>query len=158
MSLGEEWVIWNESLGIAVTAVVGQIHSSANGRRGWLAPPWDIAGPFDLDQLEATGCIAFGECLVMSRARWRQDQIGLRIEGREKRRDFALHPDFRGGSREHRKTLDLPVEGALQATEINAAFRRRAKSAHPDAGGNSEDYRRITEARDALIAQTSGVA
>jgi len=52
---------------------------------------------------------------------------------------------------EHRKVLNLPLERALTTLEINAAFRRLAKTAYPDAGGSNEDYRRIDEPRDALL-------
>ena len=72
-----------------------------------------------------------------------------------KRRAFFLSLDGED-DREHRETLDLPTEGTLEAVEINAAFRRRAKSAHPDAGGSDEHYRRIAEARDALLKQAAG--
>ncbi len=43
--------------------------------------------------------------------------------------------------------------GALKPSEINAAFRRLAETARPDAGGSDEHYRRIAEARDALLEQ-----
>jgi curved DNA-binding protein CbpA len=39
----------------------------------------------------------------------------------------------------------------LTASDVNAAFRQLAKTAHPDGGGSDEDYRRIVEARDALL-------
>jgi len=125
----EEWVIWNGSLGILDMATVGHIRDGEGGRRASLAPPYDVVGPFSLDELEARGRIAFGECLVMSRRRWQEDQVGLRLEAR------------------------VPLEGALKPSEINAAFRRLAKTAHPDAGGSDEHYRRIAEARDALLKQ-----
>jgi len=125
----EEWVIWNGSLGILDMATVGDIRDGEGGRRASLAPPYDVVGPFSLDELEARGRIAFGECLVMSRRRWQEDQVGLRLEAR------------------------VPLEGALKPSEINAAFRRLAKTAHPDAGGSDEHYRRIAEARDALLKQ-----
>ena len=125
----EEWVIWNGSLGILDMATVGHIRDGEGGRRASLAPPYDVVGPFSLDELEARGRIAFGECLVMSRRRWQEDQVGLRLEAR------------------------VPLEGALKPSEINAAFRRLAKTAHPDAGGSGEHYRRIADARDALLRQ-----
>jgi DnaJ-class molecular chaperone len=88
----------------------------------------------------------------MSRARWKEDQVELRREGREKRRAYQIRFDFdEDDDQEHRKTLDLPMEGALEPSEIKAAFRRLAKTAHPDAGGSDEHYRRIAEARDALL-------
>jgi hypothetical protein len=50
-----------------------------------------------------------------------------------------------------REVLDLPLQGALKPSEINSAFRRRAKTTRPDAGGANEEYHRITEARNALL-------
>jgi len=113
---------------------------------------YGVVGPFSLDELETRGRIAFGECLVMSRQRWQEDQVGLRLEAREKRRAFLFQPDF-DDDQEHREVLNLPMEGALKPSEISAAFRRLAKTAHPDAGGSNEHYRRIAEARDALLEQ-----
>ena len=150
----EEWVVWNGSLGVLDTVTIGQIEIGENGRNACLAPPYSVVGPFSLDELESQGRIAFGACLVMSIERWRLDQVELRIEAREKRRAFQAFMDFDAEDNdEHRLTLELPTEGALKPSEINAAFRRLAKSAHPDAGGSNELYRRIAEARDALLDQ-----
>lgn len=149
----EEWVIWNGSLGILDTATIGHVEDGEGGRRAFLAPPYGVVGPFSLDQLEARGRIAFGECLVMSRARWQEDQVDLRFEAREKRRAFLSQPDLDSDDRGHREVLNLPMEGALEASQINAAFRRLAKIAHPDAGGSNDHYRRIAAARDALLEQ-----
>ena len=151
----EEWVIWNGSLGVLVTAALGHVDEVAGGRRACLAPPWEIVGPFDLDELENAGRVAFGECLVMSRERWREDQAALRREGREKRRALQQRLARGPDDRAHRETLDLPKEGVLEASQINAAFRRQAKTAHPDAGGSDAAYRRISEARDALMEQAA---
>jgi hypothetical protein len=153
----EQWVIWNGSLGILDMATIGHIEDGEGGRRACLAPPYDIVGPFSLDDLEVRGRIAFGECLVMSRQRWQQDQLDLRVEAREKRRAFLFRLDFNTDDREHREVLNLPMEGALKPSQINAAFRRLAKTAHPDAGGSDEHYRRIAEARDALLEQFESV-
>jgi hypothetical protein len=147
----EEWVIWNGSLGILDMAMIGRIEPGEASKSAFLAPPYDIVGPFSLDELETQGRIAFGECLVMSRLRWQEDQVNLRIEAREKRRAL-LQLDFDDDT-EFREALNLPIEGVLEPAEINAAFRRLAKTAHPDAGGSDEDYRRIAEARDALLKQ-----
>jgi hypothetical protein len=154
----EEWVIWNGSLGILDMATIGHIEDSEGGRRAFLAPPYDVVGPFSLDELEARGRIAFGECLVVSRQRWQEDQVDLRFEAREKRRAFLFRLDFNDDDKEQREVLNLPMEGALKPSEINAAFRRLAKTAHPDAGGSDEHYRRITEARDALLRQFGSVS
>ena len=149
----EEWVIWNGSMGILDMARIGRTEPGEDGRRAFLAPPYDIVGPFSLDELTTLGAIAFGECLVMSRQRWQKDQVDLRIKARERRRALRLQPDVDDDDGAHRKTLDLPMEGSLEPSEIKAAFRRLAKTAHPDAGGSSEHYRRIAEARDNLLAQ-----
>lgn len=154
----EQWVIWNGSLGILDMATIGHIEDGAGGRRAFLAPPYDIVGPFSLDELEMRGRIAFGECLVMSRRRWQQDQVDLRFEAREKRRALLFWLNFSHRDGEHREVLNLPMEGPLEPSEINAAFRRLAKTAHPDAGGSDEHYRRIAEARDALLKQFEGVS
>jgi hypothetical protein len=148
----EEWIVWNGSMGIVDQVTIGRIEDGAGGRSAFLAPPYDVVGPFSLDELETQGRIAFGACLVMSPERWHEDQVALRREGRAKRRSFQLQWDF-DDDKEHREALDLPLEGVLEPSQINAAFRRLAKAAHPDAGGSNERYRRIADARDALIEQ-----
>jgi hypothetical protein len=151
MTFQAEWVIWNGSLGVLDMVAIGKSIESESGRNAFLAPPYDIVGPFSLDELETQGKISFGECIVMSRLRWQEDQVELRLVGRQKRRALYARVEQDDDETEHRVTLDLPRDGTLQAAEINAAFRRLAKTAHPDAGGDNEQYRRITEARDALL-------
>ena len=146
-----DWVIWNGSLGVLDMAAIGRTEDGTDGRSAFLAPPYDVVGPFSLDDLERQGRIAFGECLVMSRLRWQEDQVELRMEAREKRRTYLARMEFDDDEAEHRETLELPLQGSLEISEINSAFRRLAKSAHPDVGGSSEHYRRISEARDALL-------
>jgi hypothetical protein len=148
----EEWVVWNGAIGILDMARIGHIEDGAGCRRAFLAPPYEVVGPFNLDELETRGRIAFGECLVMSRRRWQEDQVDLRVEARDKRRAMMLLPDV--DDRAHREVLSLPMEGALEPSQIKAAFRRLAKSAHPDAGGSDEFYRRIVEAREALLGES----
>ncbi len=146
-----EWVVWNGSIGILDTVTLGLVEAGGGGRRAFLAPPYQVVGPFDLDELETLGRIAFGACIVMSRRRWQEDQVELRREAQAQRRALLMRMQVDDDDAEHREALDLPLEGALDAAEINAAFRRAAKTAHPDAGGSAETYRRITEARDALL-------
>ena len=147
-----DWVVWNGSIGISDMVTIGDIEHDESGRKASLAPPYGVVGPFSLDELETLGRIAFGDCLVMSRQRWQEDQVDLRLEGAgsapPSRRMFDFDED---DNQEHRETLELPIEGALEPSEINAAFRPLAKTAHPDAGGSDEHYRRIVEARDALL-------
>jgi hypothetical protein len=156
MSNKEEWFVWNGSMGILDTVKIGMVEHGEGGRSAFLAPPYDVVGPFSLDELESQGRIAFGACLVMSRERWREDQVELRREGQEKRRAFLLRTDWGDDDRESRGILNLPADGALEPADINAAFRRLAKTAHPDAGGSDELYRRIAQARDALLERVEG--
>lgn len=157
----EEWVIWNGAAGLLMTAATGRIEVDAGGgRTAWLARPFDMVGPFSLDELETGGRIAFSACVVMSRQRWQADQAGLRRQAHERRREArARFNEGRGWSersmssddRPHREALNLPLDGALDPARIKAAFRRLAQKAHPDVGGSHEQFVRISRARDVLL-------
>lgn len=165
----EQWVIWNGLSGILAMAVMGRVEATASGgMNAWMAPPFEMLGPFDLDELMAHGRITFAACMVMSRQRWQDDQIELRQEAFEKRRaaQERLHAEqarFNQSrrrrrahghpfdERQHRETLNLPADGALEPSQIKKAYRRLAQKAHPDVGGSHEQFLRITEARNALL-------
>jgi hypothetical protein len=145
------WVVWNGSMGILDRVTIGRIEHGEAGRSAWLAAPYDVVGPFSLDELETQGRIAFGACHVMSRRKWKEDQDELRSEARKKRRTWSMTFLDESDQSEHRIVLNLPGDGDLTASQINAAFRQLAKTSHPDAGGSNENYIRLTEARDALL-------
>lgn len=154
----EEWVVWNGTMGVLAMAKIGHVEAGAAGRSAWLDRPYEMVGPFSLDELEAVGRIAFAACVVMSRQRWQADQVGLRAEAHARRREAQERerrrhrgPGHGGDERQHRQTLNLPAEGALKASQIKAAFRRLAQKAHPDTGGSHEAFVRLTEARNALL-------
>jgi len=168
----EEWVIWNGAHGLATTVTIGQVEVGASGRTAWLDEPFDMVGPFSLDELETDGRIAFAACIVMSRQRWQEDQVELRRESLNMRRaeqqrideEFARFSANHGGDqdkrklfdeRQHRETLNLPIDGKLEPRQVNAAFRRLAQKAHPDVGGSHEQFVRITQARNALLEYMS---
>ncbi|MBS1214232.1 MAG: heat shock protein DnaJ protein [Proteobacteria bacterium] len=149
-------------------ATIGRVEVGTGGRRAWLDRPFDMVGPISLDELETRGRIAFAACIVMSRQRWQDDQVVLRREAHERRRaaQERLHEEharFHRGrgrrrihgqqldERQHRETLDLPIDGKLKPSQIKAAFRRLAQKAHPDVGGSHEQFIRITKARNALL-------
>jgi hypothetical protein len=138
----------------------------------WLDEPFDMVGPFSLDELETHGRIAFAAAIVMSRERWQDDQVALRQESLEIRRATEERVKEKvermyGGhvgqqtkrkpfnEQLHRETLNLPMDGKLEPRQINAAFRRLAQKAHPDVGGSNEQFVRITEARNALLEYIS---
>ena len=133
----EEWVVWNGSMGILDTVTIGHIEDGEGGRSAFLAPPYDVVGPFSLDELETQGRIAFGACLVMSRQRWQEDQVDLRLEAREKRRAFLFMLDF-DDDQEHREILNLPTDGALRAV----GDQRRLPAAGQDRASRRRRQRR----------------
>ena len=166
----EEWVIWNGGHGLVTTVTIGQIEVSAEGRQAWLDEPFDMVGPFSLDELETQGIISFAACMVMSRQKWQDDQVELRRESLKIRRanqkrmdeEFARYNSTHGNThqsnlakpideRKHREALNLPVEGKLEPSQVKKAFRRLAQKLHPDTGGTHEQFVRITEARNALL-------
>lgn len=166
------WVVWNGSAGLLAMASMGRVEASASGRSAWLDKPFDMVGPFNLDELESQGCIAFAACIVMSRQKWQEDQAQLRQEAFEKRRAaqerlnaeqarFHRGRNGRHGHGQHlderqlRETLNLPVDGRLEPSQIKKAYRRLAQKAHPDVGGSQEQFVRITEARNALLERLS---
>jgi hypothetical protein len=164
----EEWVIWNGGHGLVTTASLGRVEIGASGREAWLDEPFDMVGPFRLDDLETHGKIAFAACIVMSRQRWQEDQAALRREsmnmrraaqermneefarfsGRQSRNHGQRHPL---DERAHREALNLPASGKLERRQVTAAFRRLAQKAHPDVGGSHEQFVRITKARAVLL-------
>jgi hypothetical protein len=168
----EEWVIWNGAHGLVTTVTIERVEVGTCGRNAWLDEPFDMVGPFSFDELMTHGRIAFAACIVMSRQRWQDDQVELRREslkirrateqrineqferlyGGQNRHQVNHKPD---GERQHRQTLNLPIDGRLESSQIKAAFRRLAQKAHPDAGGSNEKFIRITEARNALLAYLS---
>jgi len=153
-----EWVVWNGSMGILDMVTMGRIEHGEAGRSAWLAAPYDVVGPFSLDELETQGSIAFGACHVLSRRKWKEDQVELRREARKKRRSWSMAFLDGADESEHRIALNLPDDGDLTAPQINAAFRQLAKTSHPDAGGSNENYIRLTEARDALLKAAGAMA
>ena len=174
-----QWVIWNVTLGLRDTAVLGEIEIGADGRQAWLDEPYDMVGPFSLDELETTGQISFEACVVISQERWQREQVEQRRQAHINRSEYEErvaeafvrfnarrgYQQETGDSRstlfertsdkEHRELLNLPVEGELKVVQIKVAYRRLAQKAHPDVGGDHELFVQITEARDALLARAS---
>ena len=168
----DEWVIWNGGHGLVTTATLGRVETGSSGRQAWLDEPFDMVGPFSLDELETHGRIAFAACIVMSRQRWQEDQAALKHESRNLRRaaqermneEFARFSSRPGrhqakrqpaDEREHRKVLNLPTDGKLERRQVNTAFRRLAQKAHPDVGGSHEQFVRISKARTVMLETIS---
>lgn len=164
----EQWVIWNGSYRMLAMVTIGRVEVTSGGRSAWLDMPYDMVGPFNLDELETAGCIAFAACIVMSRQRWQDDQAELRRDAYERRRAaqerlYEEQARFDKGwrrrrtndqpfsERQHREALNLPIDGKLETSQIKTAYRRLAQKVHPDVGGSHEQFLRITEARNVLL-------
>ncbi len=168
----EQWVIWNGTLGIVDMVTIGRVETAANGVNAWLDEPYDMVGPISFDELEASGWISFAACVVMSRQKWQEDQVELRQAAHKSRRaaqeqlfeEYTAYQESRSrrptqvekfDEKQHRQTLQLPIHGKLEPSQIKASYRRLAQKAHPDAGGSHEQFVQITGARDALLERFS---
>lgn len=158
----EEWIIWNTALGLRDFVMIGEI--DAHQRKAWLDAPYQMVGPFSLDELCTNGLISFAQCVVMSKQRWQDERESLLEESRKKRRkaqqeffeeleknNKQKRDSFPQAQAEYRSLLNLPNEGMLEISQIKSAYRKAAKKAHPDAGGTQEMFIRIKEACDALL-------
>lgn len=160
----DHWVIWNASYGIVDMVALGRVELGPEITHAWLGEPYEIVGPFNLNELEAGGRIDFAECSVMSRQRWQEDQVALRRESLQKRREsqarFFEELSHYNARKSHyhqftddryRELLGLPADEVITSSQIKTAYRRIAKKAHPDVGGSHEAFVQLTQARDALL-------
>ena len=158
----EEWIIWNSALGLRDFVMIGDIDMVQG--IAWLEPPYQMVGPFVLDELLSEGVIRFAECVVMSKQRWRDNREELLRDSmiRRRRAQQECFDELEKRNRrkmnarqeielEYRMLLELPAEGVLESSQIKSAYRKAAKKAHPDAGGSQEWFIRIKEACDALL-------
>lgn len=161
--LEKDFIIWNSEFGVCDFVTIGEVDS--NNKKAWLAEPYEMVGPFCLDELCHTGQISFEACVVMSKQRWQTKQSFLRnesfkkqqkaqekftqeIHGHNKKRQFSSKQCC---EKEHRELLYLPLEEQLEEIQIKMAFKKVAKKTHPDVGGSHEKFIKITQARDFLL-------
>ncbi|WP_373070353.1 J domain-containing protein [Sulfurimonas sp.] len=157
--MDEEYIIFNLTLGVRDFVTIGEIDE--HNTNAWLEEPYDMVGPFSLDELYTNGQISFAACIVMSRERWKKERIFLQQEAfRKQQRAQQEHfENIRRYNRkkaqnddiEHRELLCLPANGELKVSQIKAAYRKIIKKVHPDVGGSHEKFIQITEARDTLL-------
>jgi hypothetical protein len=158
----EEWIIWNSALGLRDFVMIGEIDT--HQRKAWLDSPYQMVGPFSLDELRTNGLISFAQCVVMSKQKWQDERESLlevsRIRRHKSQQEFFEELEKRNRQKrelypqvlvEYRSLLNLPTQGSLELSQIKSAYRKTAKKAHPDAGGNHELFVRIKEAYDALL-------
>jgi len=160
----EEYIIWNPTLGVRDFVTIGETKTDERSTTAWLDDPYDMVGPFCLDELASQGEIRFAACVVMTKQRWQEERVALQQEAFEKQRRAQeqhrqemqqYNRKKQQTHQEERKLLCLPVEGVLKVSQIKEAYRQISKKAHPDVGGNHEVFIQITQARDLLLAQCS---
>lgn len=160
--LQEDFIIWNGELGVRDFVTIGEIDSA--NKKAWLDEPYEMVGPFCLDELCKAGKISFAACMVMSQHRWKQDRLLLQEESIKKQQKLQeeLYKEINKNNRkkrqksifiekEHRELLCLDPEGTLKVSQIKSAYKRIAKTTHPDVGGSHDEFIKITKAKDALL-------
>jgi len=161
-----DFVIWNSNLGVHDFVTIGEIDTKNN--TAYLDDPYEMVGPFSLDELCTKGEIDFAACVVMSKENFKKKQSLLFEETLKKQRktqqnyqdDIYNYNKKKKEAQQnlekfneikYRKLLNLPIKGDLEIFQIKAAFRKIVKIAHPDLGGSDENFIKILEARDRLL-------
>lgn len=170
--LDEEFIIWNADLGMRDFVSIGKIDEDKDITVAWLEEPYEMVGPFSLDELLITGRITFAACIVMSGKKWEENQATLRRESfrrqRKTQREFYENVNRYNQRKEnqnqknkifseknYRELLSLPLSGLLKENQIKSAYRIVVKKVHPDVGGSHEEFIQVTEARDILLSKIS---
>lgn len=137
-----EWIIWNSAIGIRDFVTIGQVDDTE--KVAWLESPYQMVGPFSIEELLLQGQISFAECVVMSKQKWNDERESLLTISMMRRRKAQqkffeeLEKQNRRKQRNHmdetesyRILLDLPINGILEVTQIKAAYRKAAKKPIP---------------------------
>ncbi|WP_428739003.1 J domain-containing protein [Sulfurimonas sp.] len=160
----EEFIIFNGSLGVHDIVTIGEFKVENGKTTAWLEEPYEMVGPFNLDELISDSTISFAECMVMSVEKWKKErktllqqafikQQKIQQEHFENIRRYNQQRHY--NDKEHRELLCLPLEGILEANQIKTAYRKLSKKVHPDLGGSHEKFIEITVARDTLLKKFS---
>ena len=166
--LNEDFIIWNSSYGVRDIVYIGELETTINTTKAWLEEPYEMVGPFCLEELCSVGKISFAACIVMTKQKWEKEKNFLYKESLQKQHQAQIdfneeirkynqkranyHNNIEQNSEiEHRQLLSLPTTGVLKVSEIKIAYRKIVKKAHPDVGGSHELFIKITDARDSLL-------
>lgn len=157
-----EWIIWNSAIGIRDFVTIGRMEIDDNV--AWLESPYQMVGPFSVEELTTHGQISFAECVVMSKQKWQEERESLLAISMMRRRksqqkffdeleklNKRKRDNHTNELEAYRTVLGLPISGSLEITQIKSAYRKVAKKTHPDAGGTQAMFLQIKEAHDALL-------
>lgn len=160
----EEFVIFNPTLGVHDLVYLGEISTENDKTTAYLDEPYEMVGPFCLDQLLSKGQISFAECIVISTQKWKNERVSLLKKASEKQQKLQeehlkeirrFNQEKQNNEQKYRELLCLPLQGSLEVSQIKNAFRRMCKTAHPDVGGSEAEFIEITIARDVLLENLS---
>ncbi len=165
----QQYIIYNASYGISDFVTIERVEKNPKGNHAWLEEPYDMVGPFSIEELQTQGNIKFAQCMVMSRIYWQENQQSLREESRKlqnkireemyetlnrrnkERQNSFYNPEY-GNEKRYREILSLPHDGILDISQIKKAFKKASKKLHPDAGGSHDEFVDLNMARDELLA------
>jgi len=157
----QQYIIYNSALGIRDFVMIDRVENNSEGNHAWLEEPYDMVGPFSIDELQTHGKIKFAQCIVMSRKYWQNNQQSLKADSlkrqnkiREemfKRLKRKNRSNYKNEKR-YREILSLPLDCVLNASQIKKAFKKVSKKVHPDIGGSHDDFVNLNMARDKLLA------
>jgi len=165
----QQYIIYNATLGIRDFVMVDRVENNSQGNHAWLEEPYDMVGPFNIDELQTHGKIKFAQCVVMSRKYWQNNQQSLQADSfkrqnkirqemfeKLKRRNTERQNNFYGyddeDEKRYRDILSLPLDCVLDTLQIKKAFKKASKKVHPDTGGSHDDFVNLNTARDKLLA------
>jgi len=154
MADNREWFVWHSFKGNVETASIAETRKDKYSPSARLSAPHDAkVGWFDLDELEKHGRVETNGYVVLSPEQWARDREALH-EKLSKTKVTTWPTALNPLDADHRRVLGLPGQGPLCKSEIEYAYRNAAKTSHPDSGGSEAKFRRVSEAREALLRQT----
>jgi hypothetical protein len=149
-----EWFVWNTSKGGVDTASIARTKKEKWCTAALLDEPYDTRVEwFNLDELEKRGRVETRGYVVLSPEQWAIERDALHERLLKTKAQQARLQSFPVDPLEikYRSVLNLPGHGPLSKSEIEYAYRNAAKTSHPDVGGKDESFRRVSEAKDALL-------
>jgi hypothetical protein len=149
----EEYPVLTQFKGKLDYSKIGQLRPDKWGRSACLAEPFGSKmGWFNYEDLLQKGRAESQGYTVYTADCWnsnRDAEITKYMKQWFPKGPFAVARD--ANEIDHRRLLGLPTAGALLKSEIEQAFRIRARNAHPDSGGSHEDFQKLGAAKDALV-------
>lgn len=164
--LYESFIIYNSELNLKDFVTIGEVDKE--NKIAYLDTPYEMVGPFCLNELYNKGKIYFEACMVMTQNFWHKERINLQKESfiKQQRTQNRFYDEINKYNRnkqtlqididiKYRNLLLLPLDEELSEAQIKEAFRKLAKTTHPDVGGSHEEFIKITIARDELLTNIS---